>query len=140
METEELKNDLHKVRVKKKKEGLEAPKKIKLLVTIVQRNKADFYTSVIESFDVNYQTIIYAKGTAPSDIVKVLGLQETDKAIILSYVPEDKVSLILNSLEDKYFNKRNGKGVAFSVPMSSLIGVLVYQFLGNMKEEEEFNE
>ncbi|MGM9969387.1 MAG: hypothetical protein ACI35S_03220 [Anaeroplasma sp.] len=112
--------------------SLAAPKKIKVLVSIVERPKADFYISVLEGYDVNMQAVLYAKGTAPTDILHYLGLNGSDKAVILSIVKEERVQEILNAYEDKYFKTKNGRGIAFTIPISSVIGVMVYQFLANI--------
>ena len=40
----------------------------------------------------------------------------------------------LNLLEEKFATIRNGKGIAFAVPMSSVIGVNLYQFLSNNRQ------
>ena len=37
----------------------------------------------------------------------------------------------MNTLEDKFATIKNGKGVAFAVPLSSVIGVNLYRFLSN---------
>jgi len=112
-----------------KEKGLTAPKKLKILFTIVSRSKAAFYRDVLEGYDVNLQTIIYAQGTATSDMIHYLGLNDQDKALIVSVVSEDRIDDILFAYQDKYFKTKNGKGVAFTVPISSVIGVMVYQFL-----------
>lgn len=114
---------------------LTAPKKLKLLFTIVAREKCDFYLDVLESFDVSYQLVLYGKGTAPSGLSNMFGYMDPSKAIILSVVREDKINDILASYEDKYFKLKNGRGIAFTIPLSSLIGKTVYQFLANLKEE-----
>ena len=41
----------------KNNQGLLAPEKLKVLVTIVERNKAQFYADILEGYDVNLQTI-----------------------------------------------------------------------------------
>ena len=109
--------------------GLEAPKKIKLLVTIVDRSKSDFYLDVLEGFGVNMQMVSYGHGTAPSNVLHYLGISQLEKAVIFSVVQEDIIKEILNSYEDKYFKLKKGKGIAFVVPISSIIGVSIYQFL-----------
>ena len=38
---------------------------------------------------------------------------------------------IMKVLEEKFSTIRNGKGVAFAVPLSSVIGVNIYRFLSN---------
>ena len=107
-----------------------AIKKLKLLFTVVDRNKAEFYMDVISQYNVNCQMVMAGTGTAHSEIVELLGLN-IHKAVILSVVREDLVDEIMNCLEDKFTTIKNGKGIAFAVPLSSVIGVNMYQFLSN---------
>ena len=110
-----------------------AIKKLKLLVTIVERPKGEFYLDVISQFDVNCQMAMGGLGTATSELVELLGL-EPHKAVILSVVREDLVDTIMNTLEDKFATIRNGKGISFAVPLSSVIGVNLYRFLSDRRE------
>ena len=110
-----------------------AIKKLKLLFTVVDRPKGEFYLDVISQFDVNCQMVVNGLGTATSEVVELLGL-EPHKAVILSVVREDMVDTIMNTLEDKFATIRNGKGVAFAVPLSSVIGVNLYRFLSDRRE------
>ena len=110
-----------------------AIKKLKLLFTVVDRQKGEFYLDVISQFDVNCQMAMGGLGTAASDLVELLGL-EPHKAVILSVVREDKIDEIMNTLEDKFATIRNGKGIAFAVPLSSVIGVNMYRFLSDRRE------
>ena len=107
-----------------------AIKKLKLLVTVVDRPKGEFYLDVISQFDVNCQLVMGGLGTAASELVELLGL-EPHKAVILSVAREDMVDLIMNCLEDKFTTIRNGKGISFAVPLSSVIGVNLYRFLSD---------
>jgi hypothetical protein len=113
---------------------LKSPKKLKMLFTICNRSKADFFMSALEGYEVNMQTVIYAKGTAPSELASILGAIEQGKAIVVSLVKEERVKEILAAYEDKYFKVKGAKGVAFTVPIDSMIGVSAYLFLSNMKE------
>lgn len=107
-----------------------AIKKLKLLFTVVDRSKAEFYLDFISQFEVNCQMVVSGLGTANSQIIDMLGLN-LHKAVILSVVREDKVDTIMNNLEEKFVTIKNGKGVSFAVPLSSVIGVNLYQFLSN---------
>ena len=113
-----------------------AIKKLKLLFTIVDRQKGEFYLDVISQFDVNCQIAMSGLGTATSELVELLGL-EPHKAVILSVVREDMVDSIMNTLEDKFSTIRNGKGVSFAVPLSSVIGVNLYRFLSDNRMGRE---
>ena len=117
-------------------------KKLKMLITVVDRSKALFYIDLLEQFEINMQTVIYGKGTAGTEMLSLLGLRESDKAIIISFVREDKVQEIKETLSEKFEKIKNGKGIAFVIPMKSIIGVSVYQFLSNNKtfiKEDENN-
>ncbi len=107
-----------------------AIKKLKLLFTVVDRPKGEFYLDVISQFHVNCQLAVGGLGTATSEIVDLLGL-EPHKAVILSVVREDLVDTIMQTLEDKFATIRGGKGIAFAVPFSSVIGVNLYRFLSD---------
>ena len=113
-----------------------AIKKLKLLITIVDRPKGEFYLDVISQFDVNCQLAMSGLGTATSDLVELLGL-EPHKAVILSVAREDMVDSIMDCLEDKFRTIRNGKGVSFAVPLSSVIGVNLYRFLSDNRMGRE---
>ena len=113
-----------------------AIKKLKLLITVVDRSKAEFYLDVFSQFEVNFQTVTGGKGTATSDIVNMLGLN-IHKAVIWSVIREDMADPIMKCLENKFETIRNGKGIAIAVPLSSVIGVNMYQFLSNNKQGRE---
>ena len=107
-----------------------AVKKLKMIITVVDRPKGEFYMDVIGGFEVNCQMLLSGQGTASSELVDLLGLNP-EKAVILSVAREDMVPNIMNTLEEKFETVRNGKGVAFAVPLSSIIGVNLYQFMSN---------
>ena len=105
-------------------------KKLKLLFTVVDRNKGEFYMDVISQYEVNCQLVLPGSGTAASDLIDMLGLNK-QKAVIISVVREDQVETVMHALEDRFRSVKNGKGISFAVPLSSVIGVNLYQFLSN---------
>lgn len=115
-------------------------KKLKLLVTIVDRNKTMFYEDLLEQYEINMQIVFYGHGTAAKDMLEILGLANQEKSVILSIIREDKVKEVMQVLQEKFEKVKNGKGIAFTVPLQSLIGVYTYQFFSNntsnIKEEK----
>ena len=107
-----------------------AIKKLKLLITVVDRPKGEFYLDVISQFEVNSQLVVDGLGTANSDLIELLGLN-IHKAVILSIAREDQVTPIMDCLEEKFATIKKGKGISFAVPLSSVIGVNMYQYLSN---------
>lgn len=113
-----------------------AIKKLKLIITVVDRNKAEFYLDILSQYEINLQMVTGGKGTAHSEILEMLGLN-IHKAVIMSIARDDMVPVIIKCLEEKFDTIRNGKGIAFAVPLSSVIGVNMYQFLINTKQGRE---
>lgn len=113
-----------------------AIKKLKLLFTIVDKPKGEFYMDVISQFDVNYQMMLGGLGTARSELVELLGL-EPHKAVVISVIREELAETVMQCLEDKFATIRGGKGVAFAVPLSSVIGVNAYRFLSDNRMGRE---
>ena len=107
-----------------------AIKKLKLLFTIVDKPKGEFYMDVISQFDVNYQMLVGGLGTAHSELVELLGL-EPHKAVVISVIRDDMAETVMQCLEDKFATIRGGKGIAFAIPLSSVIGVNAYRFLSD---------
>ena len=125
----------------KVKEGHKVgPQALKLLITVVDRKKTEYYTDLIQSFDVNMQFDTVARGTASSDILHLMGLEEREKRVIFSLVRADMAPKVLKTLEGKFATIKNGKGIAMTVPLTGVIGVSIYQFLCNNRKGLEREE
>ena len=114
-------------------EPTSAVKKLKLLVTVVNRTKAEFFADFLQYYEVNLQLITRAKGTAGSEMLHYMGLEESEKTVIFSLIREDRAEEALQAVEEKFRTLRNGKGIAFTIPLSGVMGVAIYQFLANNK-------
>lgn len=126
--------------VKKNTPKKATAEKLELLVTVVNRNKAEYYTDLIQSFDVNMQMSVLSHGTANAKMLSLLGLSDIEKTVIFSIIQEKKVDDALAVIEEKFNSIKDGKGIAFTIPLTSVIGTLIYRFLSNnrtpVKEEK----
>lgn len=111
-------------------------KKLELLFTVVDRSKTEFYLDMLGQFRINSQFVIAGRGTATSDLVDLLGLN-IHKSVIVSIAADDVTREALKMLEEKFSTVKNGKGIAFCVPMSSVIGANIYQFLSDNRLGKE---
>ncbi|MCI6357329.1 MAG: hypothetical protein MR766_01675 [Erysipelotrichaceae bacterium] len=125
-----------KEKIEKRQENFKAPIKLEMLVTVVNRPKADFFVDLLEQFGINMQMVTYGEGTASSELINSLGLS-TQKAVIFSIVRSDKINKIKETLEEKFKTIRNGKGISFTIPLSSVIGASIYQFMCNQNKKKE---
>ncbi len=114
--------------------GKTAPGKLKLLIVIVDSAKAEFYSDLLQSFEINMRAVFSGRGTAQTEMLNMLGLAGSEKSVIIGTIREDHVKEALATLEEKFRTIKNGKGVACTIPLTSTIGVTVYRFLANIKD------
>ena len=108
-----------------------APNRLVMLVTVVKKGKGTFFADFLQSFDANLQICLVGDGTAQTDLIEFLGLKDTRRSVIFSIVREDRLDAIFAALEQKFQSVNGGMGIAFTVPLSSVIGKLSYGFLSN---------
>ena len=113
-------------------DGLAAPQKLKMLVLVVNSRKTELYLDFLQAFEVNIELIMNARGTASAEL---FGISDTEKSVIFAVAREDKCPEIIKFLEEKFRTVKNGKGIAFTVPLKTTIGVAVYRFLSNNRQE-----
>lgn len=116
---------------KRNKQSATHVKKLKILITIVNKSKTEYFVDLIQNHEVNVQMVLQAHGTANAEMLNLLGLLGSEKSVIISAIREDKVSKVLVELEEKFRSIKHGSGIAYTIPMSSIIGVAVYGFLSN---------
>lgn len=114
--------------------------KLKVLITVVSRSKADFYMDHIQSFGVNMQMVVYGQGTAPKEIATAMGLTDSDRAVIFSIIGDENLTAALDSLEEKFNTIVGGKGIAYTIPMASIIGKSIFNFLSDNRDAVRRNE
>lgn len=113
--------------------------KLYLLVTIVDRDKAKSVTNILSKNNMKVQFLWLAEGTAKSDVLDVLGLGTTDKAVVLCIVPDNAIPQLASILQEKLRLDKPGKGVVFSIPLSGA-GVPVLNKLDNERWGKWQNE
>ena len=113
--------------------------KLELLMAVVHDDKAAYYSSLIQSHQANLQLTVPAKGTTHL-ILDYLGLTEKPKSLVVSVVRADQAAGLIELLDQTFQKGKGYKGIAFTIPMTSVIGSLVYGFLSNdkrtVKEQE----
>ena len=114
----------------KKQNRLTSTRKLSLLITIVRKSKADYFIDELQAFHVNMQMVLIGNGTTKSALFSD---EIGTKAIILSLITEENIPKALKMLEEKFHELRDGKGVAWTTPLDSVMGVTFFNFLSNNK-------
>ena len=115
-----------------------SPDRLKLLITVVNRVKSEYYADLIQSYGVNVHYFISAEGTSKEQMLDLIGLSDDRKSVILGVVQGEKAPLLLKDLDKKFRTIKNGRGIAFTVPLTSVIGVNTYRFLADKRETQRF--
>lgn len=92
----------------------------RLLVTIIDRKDIEKLKTVLHDIHMRYFFTFNALGSANSEIMDVLGLDGSEKAIALCIVPSSWVAFIMYNLLEKMKLNKHGKGIAFTLPISGV--------------------
>lgn len=92
---------------------------LKQLVVVAERKNGEKILSSLTSAGVKFQTSVLAHGTARSDLLSVLGLDSSEKVVILGTVRPKKVALVMETLKTN-FDFGKGGGIAFTVPITAV--------------------
>lgn len=114
--------------------------KLYLMVTIVDRKIGRKYR---ELYMENEQHVMFAslgQGTASSEVLDYLGLEEAEKIVLFSVHEEEEWLFIKKQLQQKLKIDAPGGGIAFIVPLSSIGGKKVLQFLLEGKDYQKEEE
>ncbi len=111
-------------------------KKLLLFITIVGEGQATAIRKLFERYGCSAQFVERGEGTATKEIYNILGVENTGKDVVFSFLAEDKASDIKKELDAFFVASKRNQGISFSIRLSSIIGVRVYQFLANTVEDK----
>lgn len=110
-------------------------KPLKLMITIVDRGKGKKLISYYKSHNINYTILCFGKGTASSEMLDYLGLDESVKDVFISTVYAEDVPKIFAQLKEEMELHKAGKGIAFTIPLDSIGGMASFCALTGWKED-----
>ena len=95
---------------------------LKTLFIVIDRAKKDKLTASLATCGVNYQHEVFAKGTAKTGFLEVIGIGETDKELVIGTIKAEQVDIVRHLLETEFNFNEPGNGIAFTVPISAVGG------------------
>lgn len=91
--------------------------KVKLLVIISNYEKK--IENILKKHKLYYNIITYGTGTASKSLLTFFGLDEVKKNIVFSLIPSNLEKIVFDDLVNKLQIKEIGKGVIFSISLTS---------------------
>lgn len=110
--------------------------KLKLLCVIVNRNQGQFFVDSFLDQNVAAAFDVYGKGTAPREIYDIIGMSDNKKELVLALIKENDLEKVLKIIKTRFSVSKAAKGVAFTIPVNSMAGVVMYKFLTNNRERK----
>lgn len=110
--------------------------RIKLMITIIKRGLGSRVVDFYKEMGLHYDFICLGMGTASSEILDCLGLEKTDKDIVISMVPETEAAPALAGACEKFRLKEPGGGIVFTISLTS-VSSRIPQILCKTKNETE---
>ena len=113
--------------------------KVYWMVTITGRDQGERFSSMHKSEKIPVILVALGKGTASSEVLDCLGLEESDKIVLFTAVTGDVWKHVKKGMETKLNIDVPGTGISFIVPVSSMGGQKSLRFLlaGQEFEKEE---
>ena len=120
-----------------------------VLVTIVDRGKGDGVASLLRQEGVLLHYIALGNGTAQKGILSLLGLKDTAKDVVFSFIRSGVARRAMRRLSYALEIDLPGRGIAFTVPVGSIGGAQAMHYLmgeevpvahdegGNTMEQEQ---
>jgi hypothetical protein len=101
---------------------------LKFLVFIVDWTKTKVISEIFQQTHVRFYYICKGKGTASSEILDVLGIGSTEKAVILCLEQDVMVPYLLKEVGKKLGLHNPGAGIAFTIPLSGINNLILQVF------------
>jgi nitrogen regulatory protein PII len=112
---------------------------MKVLVFIVDWGKINAISSVFEQEKVRFHFISKGRGTASSEILDLLGIGASDKAVIISLEQEVMVPVLLREVRKKLGFHSPGAGIAFTIPLSGINNPILNVFKESIHKNEKIS-
>lgn len=110
---------------------------MKLFFVVVNDGQSDSVISRLHELGCACSVVVNAQGTAKQESYEILGFGNPKKQMIIALVNEQSVDKIIDYLENRFHVSNAAKGIAFSLKISSVIGISIYKFLTNTRENKE---
>lgn len=111
-----------------------------MLFIIINSNDEKKTIKLINKQRINFKVIMHGTGTASSSILEYFGLNQEQKTIITSVLPSIICKHILKEIEEKIKVKEYGKGIAFSISLSSSTKYILDFYKNHEMEDIDMEE
>ena len=113
---------------------------LNMLFIIVNDSDEKYITKVFNKYNIGFKFAVNGMGTASNSVLEYFGLNQEDKTIINVIVPTKLCKCLLNDLIEKAHFNEHGRGIAFSIPLSSGTKYMLDYYNNQELEDVEMEE
>ena len=107
------------------------------LLIIIKRSSEEHYMELLKHNEISTVYSSPGEGTATNSLLSVLGLEATEKSVLLTVVSRRKAANIMQEMVSGMGINLPGQGIALSIPLSSIGSMRGVKYLiGDIKEED----
>jgi len=92
-----------------------------LCMTFIIINYSDEkkFTKILNKYKIGFKVVMHGNGTASSSLLEYFGLNKEEKTVITAVLPSSNCKHLLKEIEERIKVNEHGKGIAFSILLSS---------------------
>lgn len=115
-----------------------------VVAAVVERGKHDKIVRLFYEYGIFLTSLFMGQGTAGSEIMDILGLENSEKDVVLGFGSYDSAAAVMNALNDRLSAGTGSKGIAFCLRLSAAPGLLIkaaeIKTAKNLSEEKTVDE
>lgn len=109
--------------------------KVKCLVAVINPEKSKFVVEICQRYGMQFTCGIPALGTARSELLDYLGIGETDKELLFSFLPSCLEDRVLEEIAARIHIRKPGHGIIFTISLSSMSVLFRQKVMQSRKQE-----
>jgi hypothetical protein len=113
---------------------------LKMVVFILDWSKSRDITEILEESHVRFHFICKGRGTASSEVLDLLGIGRTEKAVVICLEQNIMVPVLLKRVSKKLGFHNPGAGIAFTVPLTGINKPILQVFKDSIHKDIQAEE
>lgn len=110
--------------------------RIKCLAIIVNRDKGNLVGKICHQHHLYFAYACLGLGTANSELLNYLGIGETEKELVFTFVPTHKLDAVQNAIAEAIHIDKAGNGILFTMPISGVSSLLFKNIMLDVSNKE----
>lgn len=109
-----------------------------LVISICNPKVTDTLTDIINKLSLPIGTVFHGRGTAVKSMLDILGIETTEKHVVLTVADCEKTKELIKLQKEQLFIGVPGHGIIVSLPIKSIGGGKTLAFLNGNKPEAKY--